>query len=468
MANSFTLSGATPTVQNAGFYQSSSGTTPQAKALDSYGQSRIPMPAAAPASTPTTAIKKTTTTDPSGASHVVEYHAPDPGTPITPDQLGTIKKGLLGNSTQSAPPLTQSNVSTTQASNGTPATQAQLDSIKSTSPFVNTVNAGIGASAQSFGQGSSNVNTGTGIINNAVTNPNPAIGQATSGLLNQASSPSPAVTAANENLFKFQKENPYALAAQSNPNVAADIASGRSALLGQTFGKEEQALATAQQNALAEQGQQITAGNDAGNLGINAQGQNITAGTNVANIGTTQQSAGISGLGINAGLLSPLPNTPYAIDPTTGKPIGGGDVNNSIINAGNYQTVADRTQAYNKGLSSLAAADNLQPQIEQTIKANNLNNTPISAITNLQQWFSGQTSDPAQQQLSQQIATYINALGIDPATATNIASQQKGTVGTLLNSLYDAAKAKNEGNNPATAPVAGGGSGSQNDPLGIR
>jgi hypothetical protein len=181
----------------------------------------------------------------------------------------------------------------------TPATPTNNNSTN----FSDTQKGLYNASAGSYNSGTGTVAGGLGLTASAFNNPNPNIASAQSGLLGIAQNQTPAVQQANANLLKFQKENPYMIAAQSNPNVAADVASGRSGLLGQTFGKEEQALTTAQANAQAGQGQQITAGNEAGSQALTGQSQQTTAGTNIANTGTTQQQQGITGLGTAGGLI---------------------------------------------------------------------------------------------------------------------------------------------------------------------
>lgn len=124
----------------------------------------------------------------------------------------------------------------------------------------------------------------------------------------------------------------------------------------------------------------------------------------------------------------------------------GFNVNTANANA---QQQGDFTKNYNEGLAKLKAADNIQPLIVATLTQNpTLNQTPISAITNLNQWLSGQTSDPAQQVLSQQVANYISALGISPEVATQIATQKGGTIGTLLDNLRSTFVAQNEATNP--------------------
>lgn len=54
---------------------------------------------------------------------------------------------------------------------------------------------------------------------------------------------------AQQNLSTFQQQNPYMMAAQSNPNIAGDVNSGRSALMAQTFYAQESVLQQAVQNA---------------------------------------------------------------------------------------------------------------------------------------------------------------------------------------------------------------------------
>ncbi len=114
------------------------------------------------------------------------------------------------------------------------------------------------------------------------------------------------------------------------------------------------------------------------------------------------------------------------------------------------QNKADFTQKYEQGKASLTAADAIQNQIISTLATNpTLNNTPISGITNLNELLSGQVSSGPQQLLSQQIAQYIQTLGLDPATVVNIAHQQQGTLAQLLDSLRSSAQAKVEAYNPA-------------------
>jgi hypothetical protein len=168
-------------------------------------------------------------------------------------------------------------------------------------------------------------------------------------------------------------------------------------------------------NALAQQGQQITATTSAG------------------------------------GLNAPLPNTPYAFSPSAGQVIGGanGAVQGAAL-AGKLSATTGLSSDYTTGSAAIKGADALQSQIISTLKSDpSLNSTPASLLTNLNQLLSGQISSGPQQILSKQISSYVGQLGIDPATAVNIAYQQRGTLAQLLDSLRAIAVAKNEAKNPA-------------------
>ncbi len=133
------------------------------------------------------------------------------------------------------------------------------------------------------------------------------------------------------------------------------------------------------------------------------------------------------------------------------------------MKAAGYDATRAQAGDYYSGVKALKAADSLEPAIVNTINQNGLNKTPISAITNLKQWFSGQTSDPAQQQLSAQIASYLQQLGISPDQAAAIASQKGGTIGTLLNTLRSNFETANNANAHAgSTSTSSGGSTSGN------
>ena len=163
-------------------------------------------------------------------------------------QMKTIDSGLLSTSPISKQIVTSpTGESTTVHYDNTPP--VQTPPAPTGTPFSNTVNAGVGASANSYGQGTSNVNTGTGMTMNAVNNPNPNIATAQSGLLNIAANQTPEVKNAQSEFNTFSKANPYLVGNVGN-NVAAEVASGRGQILGNELSKEQDALGLNVQNAL--------------------------------------------------------------------------------------------------------------------------------------------------------------------------------------------------------------------------
>lgn len=120
-------------------------------------------------------------------------------------------------------------------------------------------------------------------------------------------------------------------------------------------------------------------------------------------------------------------------------------------------SIGDFTTKYIAGQANLRAADSIQNQIVNTLNSNpTLNKTKVSELTNIAELISGQVSSGPQQLLSQQIAQYIAQLGLDPATVTNIAHQQSGTLADLLDSLRTTAQAQNDAYNPANIKTQGG------------
>lgn len=167
-------------------------------------------------------------------------------------------------------------------------------------------------------------------------------------------------------------------------------------------------------------------------------------------------SAGAPGqLSGSARLYSPLGN------------INDNSNNSGIIEGANNQSTYDLQNQYNQGKVALATADGIKNQILGTLQNNpTLNNQPISAITNLSEFFSGQSSAPGQQLLSQQVANYIQTLGLDPASVVNIAHQQQGTLAQLLDSLHQTAVNQNEAHNPANLNIGSHHTNSSTSPRG--
>jgi len=236
------------------------------------------------------------------------------------------------------------------------------------------------------------------------------------------------------------------------------VGEGNAAVLAQTT--------AAQQRAVTEGANMQLAGNA---QGLTAQQQQQAGYTSAAGQALSGQGIQQSALGTAAGYMQPTSNI-ILRDPTTGEVIGNQNLESLAATQGRLSGIqsgassaasalggsqAALTQAYQEGKAQLRAANNIEPQIVQTINSNNLNSTQISALTNLNQWFSGQTSQPEQQALSKQVASYIAALGMSPEEATQIAIQEGGTIGTLLTTLKNLAIAKNEANNPANINVPG-------------
>lgn len=197
----------------------------------------------------------------------------------------------------------------------------------------------------------------------------------------------------------------------------------------------------------------------------NAIGAGFTGASSLVGSANTQQGLQQSALSNAGSLASPqqygLTTQPY--NPLTNT-IGGANGASAVdraINAGNINTAQQFAGDYQTGLANLRAADGIQNQIISTLSSNpTLNSQPLSAITNLKELLSGQTSQPGQQLLAQQIKQYLDTLGLDPATVTSIASQQQGTLGQLLDSLRATAQNQVESKNPANLQGATGNSGS--------
>ncbi len=137
---------------------------------------------------------------------------------------------------------------------------------------------------------------------------------AAGGLLGIAAHGSPQVQQQIQNI-KGLRQTETELA--SNPNLAAEVASGR----GQAIAGQVSAAENALQNTLTGQGQQITAGQDAGNLGLGAQSNQIGA----------QSAAG--------SLTSPTANAGFFGSPEGNPATGGTQQNGGVYNQAISQAV---------------------------------------------------------------------------------------------------------------------------------
>lgn len=195
-----------------------------------------------------------------------------------------------------------------------------------------------------------------------------------------------------------------------------------------------------------------------GNLG-NIYGSAATTGA-AAELSGAQTAAG-RGLTaaqnvFGASLPGALSGGAYLYNPITGEPLD--KSGNALLGGVNKQSAADLQGEYNKGKVVLGQAKGIQSQIANTLSANpTLNSQPLSALTNLNELLSGQTSAPGQQLLAQQIRSYIDTLGLDAnEVSAQIAHQQSGTLAQLLDSLYKTAELKNEAVGTQAKSLAGG------------
>ena len=143
---------------------------------------------------------------------------------------------------------------------------------------------------------------------------------AQTGLQNIATNGSQAVIDAQKALKDFQIQSAGLMSAMSsNPNVAGDIASSRNNSVATNLTAQYNALTQNLANALAQQGQQITAGTQAGSIAQTQQGQQITAANNVGALGTSQQGQNIGALGTAGSLTQKSGTFPFVFDPSTGQ-----------------------------------------------------------------------------------------------------------------------------------------------------
>lgn len=254
-----------------------------------------------------------------------------------------------------------------------------------------------------------------------------------------ATNQTPAVTQAQTDYNQFAQSSPYMQAAQYNPNVAADVASGRSALLGQTFAAELAAKQNAVSNAIAGQNSQVNAGYSAGSLGLTGQqqqqtGLNAILGATKPQLGSYGQTfyqpteAGQSGTG-NGGITtgSDMDNAlnQYAKMAANGQiagipseitsnPVLNAELNKraTVINP-NYNPVTSSAQSgiitsqeqqKQQYQSALQQGQNLQAQLKDLITSFGLNPNDINALNSGLQKIASNTSDSRYKVLN----NYIN------------------------------------------------------------
>lgn len=245
-------------------------------------------------------------------------------------------------------------------------------------------------------------------------------------------------------------------ALEQAPDLAgrASATNGLLGSLGNIYGSANVAGANA-----ALQGIQTAAGR-----GLSAAGTNLGAAQTQAG-----RAQGAAGTVASASNLYPTAQGQAPFSALGGYQGGSDQFGNATDPASgvNVQSYKDLYNTYNQGKVGINQAIANEPNILNTISQFGLNNQPLSGITNLNEFLSGHTSQPGQQQLSTDVANYIKALGIDTATlSSSIANQQSGTLIQLLNNLKQIAVKNNEAvkttadslkNNGSSSTGSGGG-----------
>jgi len=209
-------------------------------------------------------------------------------------------------------------------------------------------------------------------------------------------------------------------------------------------------LAAAKRGALSSEGAGLSSQLGAANTRQGLLQSGASTGLNAAQT-QASRAQNTAGSVFSAGLLTPasLYTSPFSALQGFTEGNGSNSAIDRAVTAATAQIAGAFTADYATGKAKLATADGVQRQIEQTITQNpGINNTPISFLTDINKYISGQLGSAPQQLLAQQVKQYLDTLGLDPATVTEIASQQKGTLGELLESLRTTAVNQVESKNP--------------------
>lgn len=350
---------------------------------------------------PSTAIKSTSVTHPSGTVIDTTYHAPDIKAPDDPSNKYNTSTGQLNSNYKdpNAPIVSQ---------------QTQNQQVNSTTG-VNANNSTTTPQYTPPNQGTNGISQG-GLIGNAVgqsQTPNPIATTAANNLNNIGNITSPAITQANQELENLKNE--YMKKGLNIQNTAGFLtqANGEQGQLAQQYNN---ALAAAQgklQNALSAQGQQISASSAAGGLGNNIQG--------------LQQGALGTAIGANA------PQYGVSYGTQVGQPSqSNGGINSSALGGvaapANIKSIQDFTSQINTTEKSVNTLNNLANQIIPNMGTTgfNQNLTPIGNQT-FAQYFAN--SDPASNagikaglgEIKNQISNVISsATGLTPTAVSGV------------------------------------------------
>lgn len=341
------------------------------------------------------AVKSHTVSNADGSTVSQTYHAPAATTsssattpaPAPASQLGSVTSGLIGFGGGQSPTASSAQSGLQNISNDSNTYQG----IDGNYYYSNQTDPSTGGALRATNQGN--------------------VQKAQQNLQNLSQNPTAEVALAEKEYNDFNKQNPYMLAAQFNPNVAADVASGRDALLGQTFAAEQAAKAQQVQNALTGQGQQITAANEAAGNALTGQGNQITAGQNAGNLALTGRGQDISALQSAGNLSQPVSQfgvlgTPQSVG-AFGSNSGSAAFQGGFIGG---QQAAGQTAAQMSVANT--AAKGIEGTIQQYLASNPQLNSSSSTIANAaQQWLSGkQLGDPTYQTLFNYLNEYISTL----------------------------------------------------------
>jgi hypothetical protein len=259
----------------------------------------------------------------------------------------------------------------------------------------------------------------------------------------------------------------YQKALQDLQNLKTEAAKVTGGIGGQAIGAQfqqgkKQVMQQQYADLIDAAAQNVAAKASALGYGISGQGQQQSGFTSAGNLALSGQGQAQSAIGTAAGLAAPqqygLTTQPY--NPLTDS-FGGGGPQGAIdraTNAGNIQSAQSFAQDYNTGQATLRAADGIQKQIVTTLNGNpTLNSNPVSFLTEINKYLSGQLGSAPQQLLAQQVNSYIQTLGLDPASVVDIASQQGGTLAQLLESLRTTKASQVESMNPKNLSGSTGG-----------
>lgn len=252
------------------------------------------------------------------------------------------------------------------------------------------------------------------------------------GLLGQfAQNQTPAVTQAYNNLAAFEKVNPLLASTVQAIPVAADIARGQGAIIGNQLAGTQQGLASAYNAAVQGQAQQIGAAGEQGQQALTGQGQQITAAGQAGQLANTAQANQITGQTNAANLPGVAPTlgqygqTYYQF----GNPQATGSVGGVTgpAAAGVVQGQANAGQTFAQNNAILGKVQAQLPALSQLINSSGYNSNPFTFANQIQQWASGTLSNSTipevQGSLNDIVASLSQVLGVPSSGASDFRTQ---------------------------------------------